>query len=88
MKLLIGGAAGIDRLAEEYADRMRLSKIILRPQYKLYGRSAPIRRNMELVQMADRILAIWDGRSKGTSFTVRYAKKLNKIVETIIVNDL
>ena len=29
--ILSGGAMGIDRLAEEYADKHRLSKIILRP---------------------------------------------------------
>ena len=47
--ILSGGAKGIDTLAEEYADKMRLSKIILRPRYDLYGKAAPIKRNEELV---------------------------------------
>ena len=64
--ILSGGAKGIDTLAEEYADKMRLSKIILRPRYDLYGKAAPIKRNEELVNMADKILIIWDGASKGT----------------------
>ena len=81
--ILSGGAKGIDTLAEEYADKMRLSKIILRPRYDLYGKAAPIKRNEELVNMADKILIIWDGASKGTKSTINYAKKLNKEIEVI-----
>ncbi len=39
--VISGGADGIDRLAEQYADLHRLSKYILRPRYDLYGRAAP-----------------------------------------------
>ena len=81
--ILSGGAKGVDTLAEEYADKMRLSKIILRPRYDLYGKAAPIKRNEELVNMADKILIIWDGASKGTKSTINYAKKLNKEIEVI-----
>ena len=76
--IISGGAEGIDRLAEQYADGHRLSKYILRPSYSLYGRSAPLRRNEEMVQMADSVLIIWDGHSKGTQYTLKYAKKMNK----------
>ena len=81
--ILSGGAKGIDALAEEYADINRLSKIILRPRYDLYGKAAPIKRNEELVNMADKILVIWDGESKGTKSTINYAKKLNKDIKVI-----
>lgn len=33
--------------------------------------------------MADKILIIWDGASKGTKSTINYAKKLNKEIEVI-----
>lgn len=82
--ILSGGAKGIDTLAEEYADKKRLSKIILRPRYDLYGKAAPIKRNEELVKMADKILIIWDGVSKCTKSTINYAEKNNKEVEVII----
>ena len=83
--ILSGGAMGIDRLAEEYADKHRLSKIILRPRYKVYGTFAPLKRNMELVQLADRVLIVWDGRSKGTAFTIKYAQKLGKSTKIIVI---
>ena len=74
--VISGGAGGIDSLAERYADVHRLSKFIVRPRYDLYGRAAPLRRNEQMVDMADRILIIWDGASKGTKHTIAYAKKL------------
>ena len=82
--ILSGGAKGIDLLAEAYADKHRLSKVILKPRYNLYGKAAPIKRNEQLVEMADRVLAVWDGASKGTEHTINYAKKLNKDLTVII----
>ena len=43
--IISGGAAGIDALAEKYADEHRLSKTILRPKYAIYKRGAPLKRN-------------------------------------------
>lgn len=82
--IISGGANGIDKLAEDFADKHRLSKIILRPRYEKYGKAAPLKRNEELVQMADKILVIWDGQSKGTEHTINCAKKLNKNLQVII----
>ena len=76
--VISGGARGIDTLAEKYADSHRLSKYILRPMYKLYGRVAPLKRSEEMVEMADAVLIIWDGCSEGTKHTLKYAKRCNK----------
>ena len=76
--IISGGAIGIDSLAEQYADTHHLSKYILRPFYNLYGRFAPLKRNEKMVEMADSVLIVWDGLSKGAEYTLRYAKKLNK----------
>ena len=76
--IISGGAEGIDTLAEHYADKYRLSKYIIRPNYDLYGRAAPLRRNEEMVNIADIVLVIWDGKSKGAAYTLKYAKKMKK----------
>ena len=76
--IISGGAGGIDSLAEKYADKHNLSKIIIRPRYELYGRFAPLKRNEEIVDMSDAVLIVWDGRSKGTEYTLKYTKKTNK----------
>ena len=78
--IISGGADGIDSLAERYADLHHLSKYILRPCYSLYGRYAPLKRNEEMVEMADAVLIIWDCCSKGTQHTLNYARKTNKPV--------
>ena len=76
--IIAGGAAGIDKIAEEYADKRRLSKLILRPQYKIYGKAAPLKRNEKMVELADSILIIWDGKSKGSRYTEKYARSLGR----------
>lgn len=76
--VISGGSCGVDRLAEQYADLHRLSKHIVRPHYARYGRAAPLKRNEQMVDMADAVLVIWDGHSRGTQYTLNYAKKQNK----------
>ena len=78
--IITGGADGIDTLAEQYADQKRLSKLILRPQYELYGKFAPLKRNEKMVELCDMALIVWDGRSRGTKYTLNYAEKLGKKV--------
>ena len=81
--IVSGGADGVDRLAEQYADLHRLSKYIMRPRYDIYGRAAPLKRNEQMVDIADAVLVVWDGRSKGTRFTLNHAKKKNKPVTLV-----
>ena len=83
--IISGGARGIDTVAERYADEHGIKKQIVRPSYELYGRAAPIKRNEVMVDMADYVLIIWDGKSKGTKYTADYAVKKNKIVKIIRV---
>ena len=84
--IISGGANGIDKLAEAYADKKRISKLILRPNYKKYGKGAPLHRDDEMVDIADAVLAIWDGVSRGTRHTVEYAKSCGKPITVINPN--
>ena len=81
--IISGGASGIDSLAEKYADLHRISKYILRPRYNLYGRAAPLKRNEQMVDMADAVLVIWDGHSRGTQYTIKYAESVGKPINII-----
>ena len=76
--IISGGANGVDRLAEEFADRKGISKLVLRPKYKIYGKRAPLLRNEIMVDLADEVLLIWDGASRGTEHTLKYAEKKGK----------
>ena len=54
--IVSGGANGVDALAERYADKKRLSKLILRPEYSVYGKGAPLKRNEKMVDICDMAL--------------------------------
>ena len=86
--IISGGAKGIDTIAEQYADSHGIQKLIFYPEYEKYGRAAPLRRNEKMVDISEVILAIWDGESKGTKYTLNYAKKKNKkIIEIVVDNE-
>lgn len=83
--VISGGAFGVDSLAEQYADLHRLSKYIVRPRYDLYGRAAPIKRNEQMVNIADAVLIVWDGNSKGTKYIIDYSKRIGKPFTLVLV---
>ena len=85
--IITGGAEGVDAIAEEYADKKRLSKLVLRPRYSLYGRGAPLKRNEEMLEFCDAALVIWDGRSRGSRYTIEQAKKMGKQVTVVTVGE-
>lgn len=84
--VISGGAAGVDAIAERYADAKGISKLIIRPEYEKYGRAAPLKRNELMVGLADKVLAFWDGRSRGTKYTIEYARRRGKETETIVID--
>ena len=85
--IISGGAHGIDQIAERYADTHKIAKLIIPPQYKKYGKAAPLKRNELMIELADAILIIWDGSSRGTRHTMELAKKSNKDVTVIHYQD-
>ena len=77
-EILSGGARGVDTLARAWAQAHGLPCTELLPDYARYGRSAPLKRNILLVQSADLVLAIWDGASRGTAFTIAECQRQGK----------
>ena len=65
-EIVSGGAAGVDTSARDYAIAHGLRLTEFRPDYARYGRSAPLRRNRQIVEYADLVLLFWDGSSHGT----------------------
>ena len=82
-EIVSGGAAGIDTLAAEYAKRNGLKLTVFLPEYEKYGRAAPIVRNKQIVDYADKVVALWNGSSKGTMSVIEYAEKIGKLCEVV-----
>lgn len=76
--IVSGGAAGADTYAAEAAEARGIRVVIIRPNWKKYGRSAGFRRNKEIVLAADDVVAFWDGISKGTANTLKHAIELRR----------
>ena len=75
---------GVDSCAADYARRNGLKLTVILPKYDRYGRAAPIVRNKEIVDYADKIVAFWDGKSKGTMSVIKYAEKQGKLCEVVL----
>ena len=77
-EIVSGGARGIERCARRYAEKNQIPITEFLPEYALYGRSAPIRRNLKIIAYCDLVIAFWDGASNGTRFVIDCCKKQGK----------
>ncbi len=85
-EIVSGGAKGVDSCARSYALQNGLKLTEFLPDYKKYKRGAPLKRNIQIIDYADGVLAFWDGNSKGTHFVIKNCKKKNKKVNVILCN--
>lgn len=78
--VVTGGARGVDQAAMDEAKKCGMNIAVYYPRWDLFGRSAGIMRNRLIVDESDRVVAFWDGVSKGTKFGIDYAAKKGKEV--------
>lgn len=76
--LLSGGARGVDKEAEKVALWMNVPIVFYRPERK-HVKSDYIKRNIKMVDDADVVYGFFDGTSKGTWFTLKYAAEKGKL---------
>ena len=84
-EIVSGGAKGIDTCAREYANKAGIKLTEFLPEYNKYKRGAPLKRNMQIIEYSDIVIAFWDGRSKGTKFVIDNCKKMNKELRIILL---
>ena len=76
-EIVSGGAIGVDRSARNYARTHNIKLKEFLPEYERYGRSAPLKRNLQIIDYADEVIAFWDGMSHGTRFVIENCKRKN-----------
>ncbi len=74
-ELISGGARGVDCCAKEYALTHQLPLCEILPDYRRYGKAAPLKRNLEIIAAADFVLAFWDGISHGTAYVIEQCRR-------------
>lgn len=83
--IISGGAVGVDCIVKEYTKALGIEYIEILPEYNRFGKVAPIKRNESIAEQADKVIAFWDGKSKGTEYTINYCRKIKKPCEVIRV---
>ncbi len=84
--IISGGAKGIDTIAWKWALQNSIEIIVHRPDYNKYGKYAALKRNDIIINEADKVIAFWDGKSKGTKYVIEKTIKLNKLLEIVYIN--
>lgn len=87
-EIVSGGARGVDTVAREYAIKNDIKLTEFLPEYDKYGRGAPLKRNITIIEYSDVIYAFWDGKSPGTKFVIDNCKKLGKPCKVFCQNNL
>ena len=94
LEIVSGGCTGVDLLGERFANERGITVTRFPAEWKKYGRSAGIIRNQEMINYAADgtsrgiLLAFWDGKSRGTGYTVKQSKKVGIEVKIFFYDDI
>lgn len=86
-EIVSGGAQGIDQCAAKYALEHNLILTEIKPDYRRYGKGAPLNRNIEIISYADMVIVFWDGKSHGSKFVINECKKSGKALTVYVIQD-
>jgi len=75
VRILSGHARGADRLGEKLAVEKGYELLIFPADWDTHGRAAGPIRNSEMIKKADGLIAFWNGRSRGTSDSIKKAEE-------------
>jgi len=80
LTLISGAAQGADRLGERVATDMGVNVLKFPAEWDKHGKKAGILRNIEMSKEADMLIALWDGKSRGTRHMIQAMLDLKKQV--------
>lgn len=78
--VITGGAPGVDQTAEDEARLRGLEVVVLHADWRAHGPSAGPIRNTAIVRACDRLVAFWDGTSRGTLDAITKARARGLLV--------
>ena len=89
-EIVTGMAKGADMIGFEYATKHNISVKRFYPDWDKYGKSAGIKRNIEMVEYLSenngKSLIFWDGKSRGTKNMIELCQRYN-IVHYVVRYD-
>ena len=86
--IISGGARGADTLGEKYAQDEGFSLEKFPANWNKFGKSAGFRRNEQMAEVADALIAFWDGKSHGTKHMIEIMENKKLLVKVIKYTEL
>ncbi|MFA5297605.1 MAG: DUF2493 domain-containing protein [Lutibacter sp.] len=83
IEIVSGAYKGADLLGELYANERNYPIKQFPADWRRYGKSAGQKRNQEMANYADALIAFWDGKSKGTKNMIDLATKAGLKVKVV-----
>ena len=83
-EIVSGGAIGIDSLAAAAAKQLGIHLVEFLPDYEKFGRGASLKRNLQIIEYSDTVLAFWDGVSRGTKYVIDNCNKSGVSLQIIL----
>ena len=81
-EVVSGTAKGVDSLGEDYAESRGLPVKKFPADRDHLGKGAGYRRNEQMAEYADQLIAIWDGKSLGTKHMIDIAGDKHLLIFT------
>lgn len=81
--IISGGARGADTLGEKYAQDEGFSLEVFSANWNKFGKSAGFRRNEQMAEVADALIAFWDGKSHGTKHMIEIMENKKLLVRVV-----
>jgi hypothetical protein len=82
-QVITGGARGADQLGYRWAWKHAIRHQLFRAEWERFGKSAGMRRNHQMAQAGDVLVACWDGQSPGTAHMIQCMSALGKPVVVV-----
>lgn len=74
-EIVCGGARGADLLGKEYGEKYNIPVKMFPADWKKFKNAAGPKRNIEMAEYADALIAFWDGESTGTAHMIKEAHR-------------
>lgn len=73
----------LDQTGHRWAQAHDFPVVHFFPSWDRFGKSAGVARNIEMGKYADRLLAIWDGESRGTKQMIDWMQMYGKPTQVV-----
>lgn len=81
--IISGGARGADFYGEKYAQDEGFSLEVFLANWNKFGKSAGFRRNEQMAEVSDALIAFWDGKSHGTKHMIEIMENKKLLVRVV-----